>query len=117
VAGLGIYAVNAAVNVGLDLLLIPRFGLWGAVIPVSLVILVSPVPYLWVLRRMGVSVRLPWGFLGRMYAASGAMLLLWPLRGWVRSTAALAALVLAGILIFWAGLRVFRVLGPSSAPD
>jgi O-antigen/teichoic acid export membrane protein len=111
--GLGIYAVNAAVNVGLDLVLIPRYGLWGAVIPVSLVILVSPVPYLWVLRRMGVRVRLPWGFLGRIYLASGGMLLLWPLRGWVRSPETLAMLVLAGILIFWAGLRLFRVMGPS----
>jgi O-antigen/teichoic acid export membrane protein len=109
--GFGLYLINAAVNVGLDLLLIPRFGLWGAVLPVSLVILVSPLPYWWVLRRLGVAIRPPWHYLGRMYAASGAMLLLWPLRALVDSPLRLALLVLAGIVVWVVGMRLFRVLG------
>ncbi len=107
-----IYVVNAAVNVGLDLALIPRFGLWGAVIPVSVVILFSPLPYLWALRRLGIRLRLPWGFLLRIYAASGSMLLLWPLRSRIGGPVAFLGLVMLGVGVFVVGLRIFRVLGP-----
>jgi O-antigen/teichoic acid export membrane protein len=107
-----IYVVNASVNVGLDLALIPRFGLWGAVIPVSLVIVFSPLPYLWALRRLGIRLRLPWGFLLRIYAASGSMLLLWPLRSRIGGPVTFLGLVALGVGVFVAGVRLFRVLGP-----
>ncbi len=110
--GFGIYLISAALNVGLDLLFIPRFGLWGAVLPVSLVILVSPLLYWWILRRIGVSMRPPWLFLGRIYAASAAMFLLWPLRGLVTEVSRLPLLILAGVIVFVIGVRIFRVFGP-----
>ena len=109
--GFAIYLLNAAVNVGLDFVLIPRLGLWGAVIPVSAVIVVSPLPYKWVLRRIGVDVHLPWAFLARIYAASAAMLLLWPVRAVVGGPGGLVGLVVAGMVVFFAGIRLFRVLG------
>ncbi len=112
-AALLIYLGNAVVNVGLDLLLIPPFGIWGAVIPVSVVILVSPAPYLWVLKRIGISIKLPWSFLGRVYAASALMLLLWPLRTRISGPWPLAGLVLAGVAVYVVGFRLFRVVGPS----
>jgi O-antigen/teichoic acid export membrane protein len=111
--GLAIYAVNAAINVGLDLLLIPRYGVWGAVIPVSLVIFLSPVPYLFVLRRLGADVEVPWGFLARVYGASAVMFALWPLRAWVTGPWSLIGLTGAGVVLYGLGLRFLRVLGPA----
>ena len=107
-----LYVFNAVINVGLDLLLIPRYGLWGAVVPVSLVILGSPIINAWVLDRMGYRVRPPWGFLGRVYLAALPMLLLWPLRSVLTGPEGFVGIVILGAIIFTVGLRVFRVFGP-----
>jgi O-antigen/teichoic acid export membrane protein len=114
-AGLLIYLANAAVNVGLDLLLIPRYGVWGALVPVALVVLVSPLPYRFMLRRLGVSISIPWAFLGRVYAASALMVLAFPLRSREGGWPALLLLVAGGGILFLAGLRLFRVVGPAEA--
>jgi O-antigen/teichoic acid export membrane protein len=110
--GFGIYVLNSVINVGLDFLLIPRYGLWGAVIPVSVVIVISPFVTAAVLRRVDIVIRPPWGFLLRVYGASAAMLLLWPLRSLLAGPEGFLTLVAAGAGVFLTGVRVFGVFGP-----
>lgn len=110
--GFWIYVVNATVNVGLDLVLIPRYGLWGAVIPVSLVIAASPWVNQWVLARLGIRITPPWGFLGRITGAAAVMLLLWPLRGVAVGIWGFLGLTALGAILFVLAVRWFRVFGP-----
>lgn len=109
--GLGIVFVNAVINVVLDILLIPRFGVWGAVTPVAVVIVLSPGVYAYVLNKLDIHVRPPWRFLARLYGASALMLLLWPVRRWADDPVVLTLFVIAGIGLFVAGLRWFGVFG------
>ncbi len=109
---LAIISVTATLNLGLDLLLIPRYGVAGAVVPVCVVMALSPAIYTVVLRRIGVRILIPWGFLARVYAAAAGMLVLWPLRDRIGSPWELAFLVLAGMVLFLVGIRIFRVVGP-----
>jgi len=77
-ANLVVYLALAVVNVGLDLLLIPRFGIIGAVIPVGLVIAASPVIYKRLLGRYVSGTRIPYAFIGKCFLASSPVLLLLP---------------------------------------
>ncbi len=53
----GIYAVSFAVNVGIDLILIPRMGLLGAAIGTSCALIVESILLFWTLRkRLGINV-------------------------------------------------------------
>lgn len=64
-----IYCVLAVINVGLDLLLIPRFGVPGAMVPVALAIMAQPVLYFLALRRYLPEISIPFGFVLRCLAA------------------------------------------------
>lgn len=103
--------VNAVVLIGLDLLLIPRFGLTGALIPMAVVILASPAINLRLLARLGVRPRIPWGFLGRIYLAAVPCVLLYPARLVVHGKVPLAVAALVAALLYVVCLRLFRVLG------
>jgi O-antigen/teichoic acid export membrane protein len=102
----------AAINLGLDLLLIPRYGLAGALIPVAVAIGVSPVARWFALRHFVGRVAIPWGFIGRSYRASLAILLLLPLKPFVRDLASLALASGAAALLVLAAIRLFGVLSP-----
>src|SRR5205814_8092573 len=67
---LAIYAAQAVVNVGLDLVLIPRYGVRGAVVPVGLVVCLAPLAYGICLTRVWKRPAIPWGFLARVLAAN-----------------------------------------------
>jgi O-antigen/teichoic acid export membrane protein len=107
----GLYVVNSVINVGLDLILIPRYGLVGAIIPVALVILISPFSNYFLLRRLGVRAPIPWGFLARVYLAAIPCALLFPARYFVSGKLPLALVALGAGILYIAGLRLFRVLG------
>jgi len=108
---LAIYVVLAVVNVGLDLLLIPRFGVTGAMIPVAAVIFVSPFIYRVVLGRMIRGVAIPYRFIARCFLASAPVLLLIPLLRFVGGIFELVvAFVVAGALLL-ASFRLVRVVG------
>jgi O-antigen/teichoic acid export membrane protein len=102
----------AVVTVGLDLLLIPRYGLLGATIPTGIVTALTPLVRYYIARRYLEVIKIPWGFIGRAYLASSPLLLLFWAKTWVRSTSGLALLLLvaAGAALFF--YRIFRVLGP-----
>ncbi len=104
-----IYACNAAVNIGLDLLLIPRYGLYGAVIPVSIIIVASPFVYYYALKSRGASFSIPWGFIKRCYLASLPLAAFALVAGRVDSAAGLVVLCLGGLAVFWASARVVSI--------
>lgn len=65
-----IYLVLAVINVGLDLILIPKFGVPGAMVPVAIAIALQPVLYFSVVRRYVPGISIPFGFIGRCLLAS-----------------------------------------------
>lgn len=104
-----IYICNATVNVGLDFVLIPRYGLYGAVVPVGLVVLASPFVYYYTLRRVGFSYSIPWGFIGRCYLASLPLLSFFVFARRISSVGSLIAICVLGILVFWGSARLVRI--------
>jgi O-antigen/teichoic acid export membrane protein len=106
-----VYVCLAAVNVGLDILLIPTYGVAGAVVPVSLVTAASPFVYRAIVGRWVRDITIPLKFIGKTFLASGPVLLLAPFVRYITGVLHLAvAFVAAGVLI-GVGLRLFRVVG------
>jgi O-antigen/teichoic acid export membrane protein len=108
---LAIYTVQAIINVGLDLVLIPRWGLAGAVVPVGLVVALSPVVYWICVTRLWERPALPWTFLLRSLAANAGWLILLPLSPWITNVPRLAAAILLGLTATVVGVRLTRLLG------
>jgi len=65
-----VFLFLAVINVGLDLALIPRYGLWGAFVPTSLVLVIAVFVFHRVVKRFRPDVRAPFGFIARCYAAA-----------------------------------------------
>lgn len=105
-------AIFAAVNLGLDLLLIPRYGLPGAIPPVALAIALSPLLRAWAVRRYLGAIRFPWRFLGRCYLVSAPMALLYPLRSHAAEPAGFVVLFAASTALFLVSVRAGRLFGP-----
>ena len=105
-------AVFAVVNLGLDFILIPRYGLIGAVPPVAIAVAISPILRAWAVRRFHGSIPIPWRFLGRCYLASAPILLLYPMRAWAGSASGFLALALVSVVLFFVAIRVVRLVGP-----
>lgn len=100
------------VTVGLDLILIPRYGLLGATIPTGIVTALTPFVRYWIAKRYMGDIRLPWSFLGRVFLASAPLLGLFWLKQYA-DTWRMIFLLMAGsaavTLLFY---RILRVLGP-----
>jgi stage V sporulation protein B len=101
----------AAVNIGLDFILIPRYGLAGAIIPVGLVIAVSPLLYKVALSRFLAGARIPYRFIGKCFAASLPVLLLLPLVTQAQNIFQLVVAAAAGVFILALSFKRFKVLG------
>jgi O-antigen/teichoic acid export membrane protein len=110
-----VYLGASVVNVGLDLLLIPRNWQIGSVVPTTLVVALTPLAYARILKVRGFGYRVPWRFIGRAYLASAACLALWPLGRWVRTLPALAVFGAAGFAVILLGVRWVRLVGPEEA--
>jgi len=107
-----IYLALAVINVGLDLLLIPRWGVTGAMIPVAIAIALQPLLYYGAVRRRIPGVTIPLGFVARCFAASLPALLALPVLAFVGGAAGLAlggVVAVTGVLF---GCRVLRLLAP-----
>jgi len=108
-----IYVALAVVNVGLDLLLIPRYGVWGAVVPVAITIALQPLLYRVAIARLAPDVRIPVGFVARCFLGSSPVLLLLPLVSRVNSVATLVGASLAAAALLLVSFRLVRVVGPA----
>jgi len=94
-----IYVFLAIINIGLDLVLIPKYGVTGAMIPVAIAIAAQPVAYFIAVRRFVPEISIPFRFIGRCFLASSAVLVavpvLWRVGGSVGLVAATAAATVA----------------------
>ena len=104
--------VGAVINVGLDLLLIPRYGLWGAIPPVTIALLVTGILQIIVTRRTLPSLRIPWGYFFRVLLGSAVIVPLWFLRGALQEPIWLGIALVGGSLAQFLVLRAMRVVGP-----
>ncbi len=106
-----IYVVLAVLNVGLDLVLIPKFGVYGAVAPVALAILLQPLMYQYAIRRLGVGVDIPLRFIARCFLGAFPALLMVPILALWGGALGLAVAALVGTVGVVLGYRFGRVLG------
>ncbi len=104
-----IYVVLAVINVGLDLILIPRFGVPGAMVPVAIAIAAQPVLYFSVVRRYVPDISIPFGFIGRCLLASAPVLLVFGILRMAGGAAGLVAAAVVAILLLLVSYRVARV--------
>jgi O-antigen/teichoic acid export membrane protein len=104
-------AVGAAINIALDLLLIPAHGMWGAVWAVAVALLVSGGLQYLVTRRDVPGLAIPWDCGARVLLASSVALLLWPLRGQLAAPLPLVGALAGVTLLQFLLLRVLRVFG------
>ncbi|UCG53483.1 MAG: polysaccharide biosynthesis protein [Candidatus Latescibacterota bacterium] len=106
-----IYLALAIVNVGLDLLLIPRYGIVGAIIPVGFVITISPFIYRHALGRFVSGTRIPFAFIAKCFLASSPVVVILPFTGLIGGVWELiAALFVAAILLVFS-FKKLKVIG------
>jgi len=106
-----VYLCMAVINVGLDLLLIPKYGVVGAMVPVAIVTASSPFVYMVIIRRYVPGVKVPFKFIGKCFLAAGAVLLLVPLLRFVTGPVELALALLAAAVLILLAFRQIRVIG------
>jgi O-antigen/teichoic acid export membrane protein len=102
----------AIATLGLDLLLIPRYGLLGATIPTGIVTAITPWVRYVIARRYLPDIRIPWGFIGRAYLGSSPLLALFWIKRWVHGPFTLLLVLLGAAAVTVLSYRTFRVLGP-----
>jgi O-antigen/teichoic acid export membrane protein len=106
-----ILAAGAVVNVALNLLLIPRHGIWGSAVAVGAALLLSGGVQYAVTRRALPWIRIPWDCALKTLLASGVALPFWFLRDALRHPLALLAAMGGITLAQYAVLRFLRVYG------
>jgi len=114
-AALWAYVAVAVVNVGLDLALIPFWGLWGAVVALGAAKLLNLLLFARLVWAMMPGLRVPWAFLGRATLASAPLLLWLPLAGRWTGPGPVAVGLVAGVAVVFGAFRALRVVGPEEA--
>jgi O-antigen/teichoic acid export membrane protein len=102
---------QAMLNIVLDLILIPQFGVLGAILAVAATSLLA-IPFF--LRAYATELGqglVPWSYLVRCCAAASLMLILFPLKDIAKGPVSLAGLLAAAGLIYLVGIRLFRLVG------
>ena len=106
-----IFLLLACLNIGLDLAFIPRYGLWGAMVPVSFVLVLAVIIFHAVMRKVRPDVKTPALFIARCYAAAVPTALLSILSARWSSPAAFAIMIPAGLILLVLGFRWMRIIG------
>lgn len=106
-----IYVFLAILNVGLDLALIPKFGVYGAIVPVAIAILLQPVLYYVAVRRFEPGVRIPLAYIGRCFLGAAPLVVMAPVLSLWTGGAGLLAAACVGAVAVVIGYRWARVLG------
>jgi O-antigen/teichoic acid export membrane protein len=103
--------VGAVINVGFDFVLIPRYGIWGAVPPVTIALLCSNALQYILSRRIIPGLGIPWGYLLRVLAGSAIVAPLWLVRGHLDAPVPLGCALVGGTLAQFLVLRSMRIVG------
>ena len=106
-----IYVLLAVINVGLDLVLIPKFGVYGAIVPVAIAILLQPILYYRVVRRFDAGITIPFAFVGRCFVGAAPAIVMVPILAGVGGAVGLLIASAAGVVAVVLGYRWARVLG------
>lgn len=105
----------AAISLAVDFLLIPRFGLVGAVVATSISFsLVTLLQYA-VFRRVFPYLKPPLEYFARCYVAALPILLVLPLKHLVPGHLGLLAGIVAAMGLWIAGARAMKLVGPAEA--
>ena len=107
-----IFMVLAVIEIGLDLTLIPAYGMWGGIASVSIVLFMGVVLFHSAMRRIRPDVRAPVGFIARCSLAAVPTCLLSVLVSRWSSPAAVAIMIPIGIGLLIGGFRAMKVIGP-----
>ncbi len=107
-----IFMVLAVIEVGLDLALIPPYGVWGGIASVSIVLFLGVVLFHAVMRRVRPDVKTPAGFIARCSLAAVPTCLLSLIVSRWSSPTVVALMIPVGIGLLVAGFRVMKVIGP-----
>ena len=111
-----VLAVEAAVNVGLDLVFIPRWGMWGAVAAVAITFTICVAINLTVYGRLDRTVRPPWRAILRYFAASAPLALLVLPTFWLAAPVALVLGLVLAVPLWLVSARLLRLCGPAEQP-
>ncbi len=114
ITSLLVYLALAGVNVGLDLLLIPRYGVSGAIVAVAIVIGFSPMLYRYVVGR-STEVKIPLGFVARCFLGSSGVLLLLPVLRFLDHPVWLGISGVVAAVMVLVGYKMFKVVGDKEA--
>jgi len=108
-----VLAAEATINVGLDLLLIPRWGIWGAVAAVAMTFTLCVAINLTVYGRLDRTVRPPWQAILRYFAASAPLALLVLPTFWLGAPAALVLGLVLAVPLWLVSARLLGLCGPA----
>jgi O-antigen/teichoic acid export membrane protein len=107
-----IFMMLAIIEIGLDLALIPKYGMWGGMASVALVLFLGVVFFHSAMRRVRPDVKTPVGFIARCSIAAAPTCLLSAVVSRWSSPAVIALMIPVGIALLIGGFRVMRVIGP-----
>ncbi len=105
----------AVISLGLDYLLIPKWGLNGALAATSLSFTLVTIMQYAVFRRVFPYLRIPWGYVLRCYAASLPMLLVVPLKAHVPGHLGFLVCLPLAMVLWCIGARALRLIGEDEA--
>jgi O-antigen/teichoic acid export membrane protein len=106
-----IFLSLAVIEIGLDIALIPRYGLWGALVPVGLVLALAVILFHLVMRKVRPEIKTPFGFIARCTIAAVPTCLLSILTSRWSSPAAVALMAPVGFVLLIAGFRLMKIIG------
>ncbi|MCD6379049.1 oligosaccharide flippase family protein [bacterium] len=110
-ANMVVFFFLAVVNIALDIVLIPVYGLWGAFVPVAFVLLLAVVAFNLVVKGFGKGINVPAMFILRCYIAGlPAGLLVFAASKW-NSPAILGIEIVIGIILLVLGFRWMKIIG------
>ncbi|MBP6876033.1 MAG: oligosaccharide flippase family protein [Candidatus Eisenbacteria bacterium] len=110
-ANLLLAGAGALVNVALDLLLIPRYGMWGGVAASGTALLVSAILQYAYTVRIVPGLRVPWFLLVKVFVGSLVILPLWLWRERFDRPLEVIAAFAGSTLVQFLVLRLLRVFG------
>jgi O-antigen/teichoic acid export membrane protein len=106
-----VFAVLAVLNIGLDLALIPKFGIWGAFAPVAIVMVIAVVLFRIAVNRFERGVKIPAVYIIKCFAAVLPVSIMAVSSMKWNAPEALAVQFVIGVVLLMAGLRIMRVAG------
>lgn len=105
----------AIISLGMDWLLIPKYGLHGALVATSVSFFLVTLLQFFVFRREFPYLRLPWEYIIRCYLASLPMLLAIPVKTMLHGPAGLIGGLLTCAIVWGISARAWRLLGPDES--